>query len=184
MNGSTKNPTTKTRRAIASADHQKTKRTAEAQKQLFNAHKMTAVPLLVLAIYCAYIAILSLPSFSQVFRQPLAILMFPPFPAIFVGTFSALAAYMLLKGKTIGRVATSLAWIFIVISLWLAFTWAVSNNPGSNPSQCEGLFGARQNCADVDYFQIALLFLNPISLGLYSLLSIVGITTMIARTKN
>lgn len=166
-----------------SADHQKTKRTAKTQSQAFDAHKLLAVPLLALASYCAYIAILSLPSFSQVFSEPFAILMFPPFPAIFVGTFSAITAYMLISGRTIGRVATSLAWIFIIISLWVAFAWAVSNNPGSNPAQCEGLFGARQNCADVDYFQIALLFLNPVSFGLYSLLSILGIATMITWMK-
>lgn len=183
MSSNTKNPTTKTKRAAVSADRQKAKPTTKAQEQAFDAHKLLAIPLLALVTYCAYIAILDLPSFSQVFRVPLAILMFPPFPAIFVGAFSALAVYMLLKGKSLGRVATSLAWIFIAVSLWLALTWAISNNPGSNPSQCEGLFGARQNCADVDYFQAFIFLLNPFSLALYSLLSIAGIATLAMRLK-
>lgn len=184
MASNTKKTTVKKDRvATASAPKKVKQETGESRKDAFDARKLLAVPLLVLAAYCAYILVTNLSGFTQIFAAPYAILVFPPFPAIFVGAFSGLASYLLLKGWPIGRLATVVAWLFVAISLWIAFVWTVSSNPGSNPSKCAGLFGAMQNCADVTMFQTYVLFLNPFSLAFYSLLAIAGIGTMSVRLK-
>lgn len=162
----------------------KTKRTTEKSwEETFDARKLLVAPLIALVIYCVYLVTPTLNGLTAVYSSPLQIFMFMPLPMLLVTAFSCLASYMLLKGKSIGKVTTSIAWIFVLVIGWLALASLASAFPGSNTPMCEGLFGAMQKCADVNGLETYVLFLNPFSLGLYSLLSIVGIIIMIKRLR-
>lgn len=186
MTNNTKKPTARVKRSVAGTTPKKAaEQIVTASKEGgFDRRKLLAIPLAFLATYCIYTTFLSLSSFSQIFQVPLyEILMFPPFATIFVGTFSCLAIYILLKGKAIGGLATAVAWILVAISAWLGFSWLAYTFPGNGPKACTGLFGVRDSCADVSYLQVYVLLLNPFSLALYSLLAIAGIATMTRRLK-
>ena len=183
MASNTKKTTVKTRRAVAAPATKKVE-SKGFQKEAFDTRKLLAVPLLALTAYCAYISATNPSGFAHIFTTPYAILTYLPFPALFVGAFSGLASYMLLKGRAIGKLAMATTWLFIAISLWLALVWVAANNPGSDPQQCPGLFGSMQNCADVTMLQAYILFLTPFSLAFYSLLALAGICTMTARFRS
>lgn len=184
MPSSTKNTTPKTKQTVANATPKRAERTTEKSwEETFDARKLLAAPLITLVIYCVYLVTQSLNGLTAIYSSPFEIFMNMPLPAILVAAFSCLAIYMLLKGKAIGNATTGIAWVFILAIGWLALASLASAFPGSNPLMCEGLFGAMQKCADLGYFQAYVFLLNPFSLGLYSLLSIIGIGTMVVRLK-
>jgi hypothetical protein len=167
----TKKPTPKAKRAAHSTTPKKEEiATKQSREEIFDARKLLAIPLVCLAACCIYLTIMTMGGFSQVFQDPSALLIFPPFVPLFIAVFSSLAAYMLIKGKPIGKFATAVAWIFTIVSVWVAGMWLYYSNPGYTP-------GASDNG-----YQIYI-FLNPFSLGLYSLLAIVGIVIMTKRLK-
>lgn len=181
---STKKPTSKAKRTLANAASKKEKKiTRKSWEETFDARRLLAIPLTGLVLYCAYLITQNLGGFAAIYRLPLEAFIFLPMPMLLVAAFCCLAAYMLVTGKPIGKLATCVAWIFIVLIGWLALASLASAFPGSNPGKCAGLFGAQQNCADVGYFQAYVLLLNPFTLGLYSLLSVAGVITMIMRLK-
>lgn len=179
-----KKTTPKIKRMATSATPKKVERTTvNSWEETFDARKLLVIPLLALAIYCIYLVTRSLGGFTAIYSSPFEIFMFMPLPAILVVAFSCLAIYMLLKGKSIGKVATVIAWILILAIGWLALASLASAFPGSNPSMCEGLFGVMQKCVDVGGLQAYVLLFNPFSLAFYSLLSIGGIGVMVVRLK-
>lgn len=138
--------------------------------------------LLVLVVFCLYTIITELPStpLRILFTSPNTLLMYPPISALFVGIFSSLACYMLIKGRNIGKYAAIVASIFIGILLWFAFIWM---SAFTTTHMCIGLFGVAQSCTEVAYFQAYVLFLNPFALYIYTLLSIVGIAILLRRLQ-
>jgi len=155
----------------------------ESWEETFDARRLLAVPLVALAIYCTYLAIQNIGGLSIITQSPLELFIFLPLPALLVLVFSGLATYMLIKEKPIGKLATIIAWIFIVLIGWLALAELAHTFPDGNPAKCEGLFGTMQSCANVGYFQAIVFLANPISLGIYSLLSMFGIIALAVRLK-
>lgn len=184
MTSKTKKPTIKAKIATSTTKPEKARQPIKGTwEETFDARRLLAIPLLVLAAYTAYFTIMTLSSFSQIFQIPYAVVMFPPFVTLFIAAFCSLASYLLIKGKAVGRFVTVVAWVFVILAAWLALAWLASKFPGNNPRTCEGLFGAQQNCTDVSYFQAFVLLLNPLALTLYSLLSITAIVVLIRRLQ-
>lgn len=184
MTSKMKKPTTKVQATASDDKPGKARRPAKrTREQNFDARRLLAAPLLTLAAYSVYLTTMTFGSFTQLFQIPYAVVMFPPFVTFFIAAFCGLASYVLIKGKTVGRFVTVVAWVFVILAAWLALAWLASKFPGNNPRTCEGLFGAQQNCADVGYFQAFVFILNPLALTLYSLLSIAGIITLIRQLR-
>ena len=176
MTSNTKKTSNKTNQPAGSVKSKSIEQpTKQSWEETFDARKLLAVPLSALIAYCLYI--IATTSFSQtLFLSPLA-------PAVLVAGFCCLASYMLLKGRSIGRLSMAVAWLFTAISLWVIFAWMASNNAGNSSHICTDAYGAMRKCTSTDYLQAYALFVSPLALTAYSLLSLAGVGAMVLRLR-
>ena len=182
MNDNTKKQVTKQRQTTATSKTAQNA-TGKSWEEAFDARRLLAIPLAAVAIYSIHVVTQRFGDFTAVYQSPLGIFMFLPFPMILVVALCCLAIYMQVAGKPIGKLAMGISLVLIVLIGWLMLAELAYVFQGDSSRACEGLFGARQSCADVGYFQAFVLLLNPLSLAFYSLLSILGSTAVIVRLK-
>ncbi len=99
----------------------------------------------------------------------------PPIPALIIAVFCTIFIYKAILRKKISHYAVVIATILSIIGILFLF--------GLTPSgqRCSGLFGVMQDCSETYRFQIYILFLNPISLMIASLLAFTATLALITQ---
>lgn len=112
----------------------------------------------------------NLSSFEELFYAP-------QIPALVIATFCTVFIYKAIKRRSISKYAVVIATILSIIGSLFLF--------GMTPSgqSCVGLFGVMTDCSDVYRFQIYILFLNPFSLIIESLLALTATIVLVMQSN-
>lgn len=99
----------------------------------------------------------------------------PLLPALIVIVFCVVFIYMAVLRRRINTYAIVIATVLSIVGFLFLF--------GLTPSEqrCSGLFGVMTSCSEVYRFQIHVLFLNPISLIIESLLAFTATLTLLMQ---
>lgn len=141
-----------------------------------------AIPLAIFIAVCLYFYL----------QSPSALSNFNPFSLVFiVGTFSiapltvilmiifgSLYIYRTFRRDDIHKVVQVIGWLFVVVALFsLLYVW-IGGDRG-----CSGFMGEQTTCADANLVGVMILFLNPFTQMLWSVLAAVGLIRLTMRVK-
>jgi hypothetical protein len=139
-----------------------------------------AILLAIFVTFCLYFYI----------QSPSALDNLNPFSLVFiVGTFSIAPLAMILttifggfyiyktvKRDSIHKIALVIGWLFVSLALFsVLFIWAGGDRG------CSGFMGEQTTCADANFVSVVLLFLNPFTQMLWSVLAAVGLIGLTVR---
>ncbi len=144
------------------------------------------VPLVILIVY----------AWSRVFTDPIDfrmglfdiwyhnIILHPSVAMLAIAVFGSLYIYRDIFRKDVGRYARVIAYLFAVLVAYYLLVQLNAIMASEAGPMCEGLMGAKTNCAEMGQLYAYLYLLNPFSLLLWGVLSTFGTVILILKTRH
>jgi|SRR5688500_14232088 len=134
------------------------------------------VPLGLVGLLCVYAIAQGVPALGYLGSSPLSILLEPVLAALLMLAFALAFSLKVLRRAWIGKIASIVAFV-ITGFLGFALLWALFRLA----SPCTGFFGVPTSCIEMHYFYTWLIFFNPISASVLSVLSAVGLVALFLK---
>ncbi|QQG50987.1 MAG: hypothetical protein HZB75_00550 [Candidatus Saccharibacteria bacterium] len=158
---------------------------AKGIKFVFRSSDWAIIPMAILVAYAWYLVftsriVLHVDMFTTWYHN---IIFHPAVSALAIAIFGSLYIYRDILRKDVGKYGRAVAYLFAILVVWFLFLLLGGLMINESSPMCTGLMGGRTPCIEVDQLKFYLLFLNPYSLVLWAVLSIIGSVLTVLKIR-